>query len=182
MVRWNVKIKFLRHFSNDCFSSHWISPWVNLLNLWVHLRQVCPILQDRTSSDPLLASQDFETLPVFLKLKRISLQFYVRISDINKFLWMVRIGGSTERGKHIKEWDYYSPAGEFRIDSGGSATMLNSLMYKLCYYNFGKVYSEGSKLPILWYGWVFENYPYWVFELHGKRKSWISLVPFHKLR
>ncbi|XKL60525.1 hypothetical protein PGB90_007582 [Kerria lacca] len=67
--------------------------------------------------------------------------------DINKFLWMVRIGGSTERGKHIKEWDYYSPTGEFRIDSGGSSTMLNSLMYKLCYYNFGKVYSEGHKPP-----------------------------------
>lgn len=65
--------------------------------------------------------------------------------DINKFLWMVRIGGSTERGKHIKEWDYYSPAGEFRVDSGGSPAMLNSLMYKLCYYNFGKVYSEGNK-------------------------------------
>lgn len=70
--------------------------------------------------------------------------FFFFLVDINKFLWMVRIGGSTERGKHIKEWDYYSPAGEFRVDSGGSATMLNSLMYKLCYYNFGKVYSEGS--------------------------------------
>ena len=58
---------------------------------------------------------------------------------------MVRIGGSTDRGKHIKEWDYYSPAGEFRVDSGGSSAMLNSLMYKLCYYNFGKVFSEGSK-------------------------------------
>ena len=58
---------------------------------------------------------------------------------------MVRIGGSTEKGKHIKEWDYYSPSGEFRVDSGGSPTMLNSLMYKLCYYNFGKVYSEASR-------------------------------------
>merc|ERR1739838_757050 len=27
--------------------------------------------------------------------------------DINKFLWMVRIGGSTDTGKHIKEHDYY---------------------------------------------------------------------------
>ncbi|OWK17116.1 STT3A [Cervus elaphus hippelaphus] len=36
--------------------------------------------------------------------------------DINKFLWMVRIGGSTDTGKHIKEHDYYTPTGEFRVD------------------------------------------------------------------
>jgi len=33
---------------------------------------------------------------------------------------MVRIGGSTDRGAHIKEADYYTPAGEFRVDSEGS--------------------------------------------------------------
>ena len=31
--------------------------------------------------------------------------------DINKFLWMVRIGGSTEKGAHIKESDYFTPQG-----------------------------------------------------------------------
>lgn len=67
--------------------------------------------------------------------------------DINKFLWMVRIGGSTERGSHIKETDYYSPSGEFRVDKEGSPTLLNSLMYKMCYYRFGQVYSEGGKPP-----------------------------------
>ncbi|CAH1398527.1 unnamed protein product [Nezara viridula] len=67
--------------------------------------------------------------------------------DINKFLWMVRIGGSTERGAHIKETDYYSPSGEFRVDKEGSPTLLNSLMYKMCYYRFGQVYSEGGKPP-----------------------------------
>ena len=36
-------------------------------------------------------------------------------TDINKFLWMVRIGGSTPEGAHIKEWDYYTPSGEFRF-------------------------------------------------------------------
>ncbi|XP_021949109.1 dolichyl-diphosphooligosaccharide--protein glycosyltransferase subunit STT3A [Folsomia candida] len=65
--------------------------------------------------------------------------------DINKFLWMVRIGGSTDKGNHIKEQDYYSPSGEFRIDRDGSSTMLNSLMYKLCYYKFGQMYTEGGK-------------------------------------
>ncbi|KAK3755898.1 hypothetical protein QZH41_010002, partial [Actinostola sp. cb2023] len=62
--------------------------------------------------------------------------------DINKFLWMVRIGGSTEKGKHIKEHDYYTPAGEFRVDKEGSQTLLNCLMYKMCYYRFGSVYTE----------------------------------------
>ncbi|XP_069106727.1 dolichyl-diphosphooligosaccharide--protein glycosyltransferase subunit STT3A isoform X2 [Argopecten irradians] len=65
--------------------------------------------------------------------------------DINKFLWMVRIGGSTDRGAHIKESDYYTPQGEFRIDKDGSPTLLNCLMYKMCYYRFGSVYTEGGK-------------------------------------
>lgn len=68
--------------------------------------------------------------------------------DINKFLWMVRIGGSTEKGTHIKEHDYYTPAGEFRVDKEGSPTLLNCLMYKMCYYRFGQVYTEGGELVI----------------------------------
>lgn len=66
--------------------------------------------------------------------------------DINKFLWMVRIGGSTEEGKSITEWDYYNPSGEFRVDKDGSPTLLNCLMYKMCYYRFGQVYTEGGEL------------------------------------
>ncbi|ESO07295.1 hypothetical protein HELRODRAFT_98643 [Helobdella robusta] len=65
--------------------------------------------------------------------------------DINKFLWMVRIGGSTDRGAHIKETDYYTPQGEFRVDKEGSPTLLNCLMYKMCYYRFGSVYTESGK-------------------------------------
>ncbi|KAK2548444.1 Dolichyl-diphosphooligosaccharide--protein glycosyltransferase subunit STT3A [Acropora cervicornis] len=65
--------------------------------------------------------------------------------DINKFLWMVRIGGSTEKGKHIKEMDYYTATGEFRVDKGGSQVLLNCLMYKMCYYRFGSVYTEQGK-------------------------------------
>lgn len=67
--------------------------------------------------------------------------------DINKFLWMVRIGGSTPEGSHIKESDYYTQNGEFRVDKEGSPTLLNCLMYKLCYYKFGSVYTEGEKPP-----------------------------------
>ena len=58
---------------------------------------------------------------------------------------MVRIGGSTEKGEHIKEQQYYTPSGEFRVDAEGSPTLLNCLMYKLCYYRFGQVYTEGGE-------------------------------------
>lgn len=68
--------------------------------------------------------------------------------DINKFLWMVRIGGSTEKGKHIKETDYYTSSGEFRVDKEGSQVLLNCLMYKMCYYRFGSMYIESGKLRI----------------------------------
>lgn len=69
----------------------------------------------------------------------------VCFTDINKFLWMVRIGGSTDTGKHIKEHDYYTPTGEFRVDREGSPVLLNCLMYKMCYYRFGQVYTEASE-------------------------------------
>lgn len=74
-----------------------------------------------------------------------NLFIFVLITDINKFLWMVRIGGSTDTGKHIKEHDYYTPTGEFRVDREGSPVLLNCLMYKMCYYRFGQVYTEASK-------------------------------------
>ncbi|CAF4870071.1 unnamed protein product, partial [Rotaria socialis] len=67
--------------------------------------------------------------------------------DINKFLWMVRIGGSTDKGAHIKESDYFTPQGEFRVDKEGSPTLLNCLMYKLSYYRFGETYTEQDKPP-----------------------------------
>lgn len=59
---------------------------------------------------------------------------------------MVRIGGSTEKGQHIKEMDYYTATGEFRVDKGGSQVLLNCLMYKMCYYRFGSVYTEQGEL------------------------------------
>jgi len=58
--------------------------------------------------------------------------------DINKFLWMVRIAEG-EHPKDIKESNYYTSNGEFRVDAGGSKTLLNSLMYKMCYYRFGEL-------------------------------------------
>ena len=70
---------------------------------------------------------------------------------------MVRIGGSTPEGKNIKENDYYTPSGEFRVDKDGSSTLLNCLMYKLCYYRFGQVYTEGGNSLI---GKTFLNIDY----------------------
>lgn len=60
--------------------------------------------------------------------------------DINKFLWMVRIGGSVY--PEIQERNYLNNRGEYRIDSGGSPTMLNSLMYKMSYYRFGEMMTQ----------------------------------------
>eukprot|EP00252_Welwitschia_mirabilis_P026501 TRINITY_DN8716_c0_g2_i1.p1 TRINITY_DN8716_c0_g2~~TRINITY_DN8716_c0_g2_i1.p1 ORF type:complete len:222 (+),score=41.46 TRINITY_DN8716_c0_g2_i1:97-666(+) len=60
--------------------------------------------------------------------------------DINKFLWMVRIGGGVF--PHIKEPDYLRD-GQYRIDSKATPTMLNSLMYKLSYYRFVDVDPSG---------------------------------------
>ncbi|EGG21308.1 oligosaccharyl transferase [Cavenderia fasciculata] len=59
--------------------------------------------------------------------------------DINKFLWMVRIGGSCD--PNIKEADYLAN-GHYRIDKGATPTMLNSLMYKLSYYRFSEVSTD----------------------------------------
>jgi len=56
--------------------------------------------------------------------------------DINKFLWMVRIAEG-EHPQDIKESDYFTERGEFRVDEEGSPTLLNCLMYKLSYYRFG---------------------------------------------
>ena len=58
--------------------------------------------------------------------------------DINKFLWMVRIAEG-EHPQDIRESDYFTERGEFRVDSEASPTLLNSLMYKLSYYRFGEV-------------------------------------------
>ncbi|KAJ8385671.1 hypothetical protein AAFF_G00183840 [Aldrovandia affinis] len=58
--------------------------------------------------------------------------------DINKFLWMVRIAEG-EHPRDIRESDYFTPQGEFRVDKDGSPTLLNCLMYKMSYYRFGEM-------------------------------------------
>ncbi|VDD90778.1 unnamed protein product [Enterobius vermicularis] len=58
--------------------------------------------------------------------------------DINKFLWMVRIAEG-EHPNDIRESNYFTETGEYSIGADASKTMLNCLMYKLCYYRFGEI-------------------------------------------
>lgn len=55
--------------------------------------------------------------------------------DINKFLWMVRISGGIF--PEVVESDYFNAHGSYRVDDTAPPRMLNSLMYKMCYYRFG---------------------------------------------
>lgn len=66
--------------------------------------------------------------------------------DINKFLWMVRIGEG-EHPNEIRESDFFTDRGEFRVDAGGSKTLLNCLMYKLSYYRFGELLIDPRTPP-----------------------------------
>ncbi|KAI9815400.1 MAG: oligosaccharyl transferase stt3 subunit [Thelocarpon impressellum] len=74
--------------------------------------------------------------------------------DINKFLWMVRIAEGIWPDE-VKERDFFTARGEYRVDDEATPTMKNSLMYKMSYYNFDKLFPagqaqdrvRGSKLP-----------------------------------
>jgi dolichyl-diphosphooligosaccharide--protein glycosyltransferase len=46
---------------------------------------------------------------------------------------------TTNEAPPPQESNYFTPQGEFRVDSAGSQTLLNCLMYKLAYYRFGEV-------------------------------------------
>ena len=48
--------------------------------------------------------------------------------DINKFLWMVRIAEGIWPDE-VKERDYFTARGEYRVDNEATPTMRNSLMY-----------------------------------------------------
>jgi dolichyl-diphosphooligosaccharide---protein glycosyltransferase len=55
--------------------------------------------------------------------------------DINKFLWMVRIGGSVD--PTVREADYLSQHGSYVVDESAGPAMKKSLMYRLSYYRYG---------------------------------------------
>ncbi|KAF1801309.1 glycosyltransferase family 66 protein [Mucor lusitanicus] len=64
--------------------------------------------------------------------------------DINKFLWMIRIAQGIWPDK-IKESDFFTAQGEYRVDDQASQAMKDSLMYKMSYYRFNEVF--GGRQP-----------------------------------
>ncbi|RDA85654.1 hypothetical protein CP532_3556 [Ophiocordyceps camponoti-leonardi (nom. inval.)] len=63
--------------------------------------------------------------------------------DINKFLWMVRIAEGIWPDE-VKERDFFTPRGEYRVDAEATEAMKNSLMYKMCYYNYHTLFPPGQ--------------------------------------
>ncbi|PYI06213.1 STT3 subunit of Oligosaccharyl transferase [Aspergillus sclerotiicarbonarius CBS 121057] len=63
--------------------------------------------------------------------------------DINKFLWMVRIAEGIWPDE-VKERDFFTARGEYRVDDGATPTMRNSLMYKMSYHNFNSMFQPGQ--------------------------------------
>lgn len=102
--------------------------------------------------------------------------------DINKFLWMIRISGGIWPDE-IREADYFSPRGEYRIDDGASKTMKESLMYKMSYYRFNELFggrggmdrvrgtqtaSQAPELDILDEAFTSEN---WIVRIYQVKKE-----------
>ncbi|KAL8721148.1 MAG: hypothetical protein Q9225_002106 [Loekoesia sp. 1 TL-2023] len=63
--------------------------------------------------------------------------------DINKFLWMVRIAEGIWPDE-VKERDFFTARGEYKVDEGATPTMKNSLMYKMSYYNYNALFPPGQ--------------------------------------
>ncbi|PQE24818.1 Dolichyl-diphosphooligosaccharide-- glycosyltransferase subunit STT3 protein [Rutstroemia sp. NJR-2017a BVV2] len=63
--------------------------------------------------------------------------------DINKFLWMVRIAEGIWPDE-VKERDFFTDRGEYRVDEGATQTMKDSLMYKMSYYNYNSLFPPGQ--------------------------------------
>ncbi|EMC93570.1 glycosyltransferase family 66 protein [Baudoinia panamericana UAMH 10762] len=63
--------------------------------------------------------------------------------DINKFLWMVRIAEGIWPDE-VKERDYFTSRGEYRVDDEATPTMRNSLMYKMSYYKYNDLFPAGQ--------------------------------------
>ncbi|KAI8803810.1 Oligosaccharyl transferase STT3 subunit-domain-containing protein [Cladochytrium replicatum] len=64
--------------------------------------------------------------------------------DINKFLWMIRIGEGVYP-KEISERAFFTGRGEYRIDDEATTTMKESLLYKMSYYRFAELF--GGQQP-----------------------------------
>jgi len=67
--------------------------------------------------------------------------------DINKFLWMIRIAGGVF--PDVVEKNYFAGGSnqDFKVGRTGAPALLNSFLYKLCYYGFGQVATDYGKPP-----------------------------------
>ncbi|KAL2122480.1 hypothetical protein VTJ04DRAFT_2935 [Mycothermus thermophilus] len=65
--------------------------------------------------------------------------------DINKFLWMVRIAEGIWPDE-VKERNFFTARGEYRVDGEATETMKNSLMYKMSYYNYQNLFPPGQAI------------------------------------
>ncbi|OAA56564.1 oligosaccharyl transferase subunit [Niveomyces insectorum RCEF 264] len=63
--------------------------------------------------------------------------------DINKFLWMVRIAEGIWP-EEVKEREFFTQRGEYRVDDEATDVMKNSLMYKMSYYNYQALFPPGQ--------------------------------------
>ncbi|KAI8608009.1 Oligosaccharyl transferase STT3 subunit-domain-containing protein, partial [Chytriomyces sp. MP71] len=59
--------------------------------------------------------------------------------DINKFLWMVRIGEGVYPND-ISERTFFTDRGEYKVDDQATTVMKNSVMYKTSYYRFAEMF------------------------------------------
>jgi dolichyl-diphosphooligosaccharide--protein glycosyltransferase len=55
--------------------------------------------------------------------------------DINKFLWMIRIAQGVWPDE-IKESNYFTPRGEYKVDQSAPLAMRESLLYKMSFYRW----------------------------------------------
>ncbi|CEG83090.1 Putative Oligosaccharyl transferase STT3 subunit [Rhizopus microsporus] len=110
--------------------------------------------------------------------------------DINKFLWMIRIAQGIWPDK-IKESDYFTATGEYRVDDQASKAMRESLMYKMSYYRFNELFGgrqpfdrvrnqplpmQGPELSVLEEAFTSEN---WIVRIY-KVKDYDALGRDHK--
>ncbi|ORZ16166.1 Oligosaccharyl transferase STT3 subunit-domain-containing protein [Lobosporangium transversale] len=63
--------------------------------------------------------------------------------DINKFLWMIRIGEGVYPNE-VKEQSFFTPRGEYKVDHEATPAMKNSLMYKMSYYRFSELHGGNA--------------------------------------
>jgi dolichyl-diphosphooligosaccharide--protein glycosyltransferase len=63
--------------------------------------------------------------------------------DLNKFLWMIRIGEGVFPND-VKERPFFTERGEYSLGAKATDTMKNSLLYKMSYYRFNEFYGGGN--------------------------------------